>query len=85
MKITLLCKGYTVRRGVDELTEIVPQLFLKMHPHECELQAEALKRIELFLSGDINIVKATDKPRCFYCASLNEEDANMCEQCGASL
>lgn len=85
MKITLRCRGYSTNRYMNELTEITPNLILVLHPNDCEQQAEALKRIELFLAGEINIVKAVDKPRCFYCASLNDEDANMCAQCGAPL
>jgi hypothetical protein len=49
--------------------------------------AEALQRAVFTLAnGDgIDLVKSSGKPRCFYCGSLNEEDAIKCAACGASL
>jgi len=33
----------------------------------------------------IKVVKSTIRVRCRYCGTLNEESANKCESCGASL
>lgn len=55
------------------------------NPNKSEEIAEALKKIELYLSGSINLVKASEKPRCFYCGTLNDESVNSCSQCGGPL
>ena len=85
-KISLLCRKYDVYRAVDELTEINVSFILPIAPNDTENMAEALKRIEIFLSGKVDFVRSDkDKPRCFYCGSLQDLELNMCSQCGAPL
>ena len=82
----LKCKGYSIDRFHDSLVEIKAVFILPISPTDSDVIAEALKKIEIFLSGSINLVKAVpDKQRCFYCATLNESDNNLCSQCGAPL
>ena len=80
----LKCTGYDVRRRPGELPEIKVRLILPII-HETEETAEALKALEIYLSGDINIVKSDGSARCFYCASKAAEADKTCEQCGAPL
>ena len=82
----LKCRGYETRVYADELITVNVEFILPISTHEVELVAESLKKLELFLAGSINLVMAVpDKQRCFYCATLNDPDENLCTQCGAPL
>ena len=86
MNIKLGCIGYDVRRAAAKPVTITANLILKnVSPHNVEDVAEALKRIELFLGNELNLVKATDRPRCYYCGSLNDDGEKHCTQCNAPL
>ena len=82
----LHCCGYSTH-----VTESVLEVHARFHVHiggmdGAEKIAEAQRRIALTLcSGPIDVVKATEKPRCFYCGQLNDEDRNTCSQCGGVL
>ena len=81
------CRGYTTEIYVGEIIHIQADLVMYMTGNaDAETVAEAQGSLAIFFcSGDIELIKSGDKPRCFYCASLNESDAKQCSQCGASL
>lgn len=87
MKMTLGCRGYQIRREVGRPASFVVDLvLLGVHPNDIENMSEALKKIEIMLAGEIDLVKAVpDKLRCFYCGVLNDKQNNVCTQCGAAL
>lgn len=87
MNVKLGCRSYDIYRRIAEPVEINVSFVLKENWKNSENIADALKAIELYLCGgaEINIVKATDKPRCFYCGSLNDEGAKKCENCGVNF
>jgi hypothetical protein len=85
-KTSLRCHGYQVNRQAGMLTTIHADFIIPISPHDIEKMSDALKNIEVFLSGAIDLVKADEtKPRCFYCGTLNDLENNVCSQCGASL
>ena len=79
--------GYEVNVNIHEVIRIKAELVMYIYGgSDAKIIAEAQRKLALFFcSGDIDIVKASDKLRCFYCASLNEDDAVVCRGCGASL
>lgn len=81
------CRGYTVRTYYDEAIMVNADFVVYLSGRaDVKDIAEVQKRLALFFcSGDIDIVKSADRPRCFYCASLNDNDAKQCSQCGALL
>lgn len=81
------CRGYITEINVGEVIHIQADLIMyMMRDADAETIAEAQRRLAIFFcSGDIELIKSGDKPRCFYCASLNESDAKQCSQCGALL
>jgi hypothetical protein len=85
VNIKLGCQGYTVNRPISGAVTFDVKLVLHGSPRDTKLVAEALKQIELYLSCPINMVAAADRPRCFYCAGLNDDEAKECEHCGAML
>lgn len=85
MNIKLGCRGYTIHRPGSGAVTFDVELILMASPKDSKLVAEALKQLELYLYNPINIVAAADKPRCFYCAGLNDDEAKECEHCGAML
>jgi hypothetical protein len=46
---------------------------------------EAMAALERQMAEHIVLVKAQDRPRCFFCASLNDVESKKCEGCGAPL
>jgi len=84
-KIALRCVRYDLSREAGSLTEISAKFVLLISPRNSDEMAEAFKKIEKYLAGEVNLVKATEKPRCFYCGTLNEETYGTCAQCGAPL
>ena len=85
MNLNMLCTGYCVERYPDTLTKITVDFVLDIDPFNNEDIADALRRIELYLSEKVSLVKSTDRPRCFYCGTLNDANRTVCSQCGASL
>jgi hypothetical protein len=85
MKISLGCVGYSVDRYPQELVKISAQFILKVHPRQIDEVAEALKRIEMYLSGDVSLLRSDGLHRCFYCGVKQEDNAQICTQCGAPL
>ena len=87
MNMTLVCQGYRTQREINEPLRInVDFVLLGISPRNTKDMGEAVKKIELFLSGKVDLVRADpDKLRCFYCGSLNDIKDNQCTQCGASL
>ena len=83
----LKCAGYDVQRRPHQPATINADFILMVsHPHKNEEIAEAMKNIELYLSGEISLVKAdSSTQRCFYCASGNPLGISHCTQCGAVL
>ena len=81
------CQGYVVDVHLNDAIRIHADFVMFISGHaEARIIAEAQRRLAMFFcSGDIEMVKSGDKPRCFYCASLNELDAKQCSQCGALL
>lgn len=81
------CQGYTVKVYMDDAIRINADFVMYIPGHtKAEIIAEAQRRLAIFFcSGDIELIKSGDRPRCFYCASINELDAKQCTQCGASL
>lgn len=86
-KNSLYTRRYDIQRNLDELPIINVEFVLPIAPTQINEIAEALKKLELFLNDKdgITLVKGNQKPRCFYCASLNDESSNQCSQCGATL
>lgn len=84
---TLGCQGYTVRRECDALVSFDVRFVLKLAPNDTHGIADALSRLELYLSGDVALVKGgmDTRPRCFYCTSLNDSENTHCASCGAPL
>ena len=84
---SLNCANFNVDVSCDGFVRVSADFVVLIAGRdEPEKIAEALRRIGLTLcSGPIDLVKATDKPRCFYCGSLNDEDRNTCSQCSGSL
>jgi len=85
MKINLRCTGYELTRVAHEFVEIRPVFLLGTLPNNSKEIAEALKRIELYLSGEVNLLKSDGSNRCFYCGCKQEDNAVICSQCGAPL
>lgn len=51
-----------------------------------ENTAEIMQTFQDMLTGKtVDFVQHADKPRCFYCGSLNEPGKNHCTQCGVPL
>jgi hypothetical protein len=85
-EINLKATGYAVQRQPNELVAFDVRFVLLSSPNKSEEIAEALKKMELFLSKKINLVQAEDnKQRCFYCGVLNSLVNTTCSQCGAPL
>jgi len=85
MKINLRCTGYELTRVVHEFVEIRPVFLLMISPGNSAEIAEALKRLELYLSGEVNLLKSDGSGRCFYCGCKQEDNTVACSQCGAPL
>ena len=85
MKIDLKCTQYDIQRRPNELTVVDVTFVLPISPRNTVEIAEALKRIELYLADNINLVQASDKPRCYYCGRLNDPDNETCDSCSALL
>ena len=84
--MSLLCTSYSVARNPGRPPELQVHFIVNTGSRDTEEIAEALKRIEIFLSGSVDLVKADDKKlRCFYCGSLSGMNANQCSQCEAAL
>jgi len=77
----LLCKNYRVSREANAVAEVDVRFILV----ERDNMPEALAAIERYLSGEVVLVKAQDKPRCYYCGTLAQDDESICKQCGAPL
>lgn len=85
-KFKLRCIGYDIKREVSALVEMNVQFVLIANPRNSELIAESFKKLELYLSNDIDIVIADpSKPRCYYCGQLNTIDVTSCTYCGGRL
>ena len=80
------CQGYRINREMD-LVRIQADFVLRISPKHREEIAEALKRIELYMSGNISLVNEPDKDktRCFYCGTANDQRETNCVNCGAVL
>ena len=86
MNIELQARSYHVARDPNELVQVDVSFVLMTPPHNVQDVAEALKRIEIFLSGSkVNLVKSDGSMRCFYCGTKQDNDATTCSQCGAPL
>ena len=83
----LLCQGYSVSVHHDELISINVDFVMQVPGRaDSETLMEALHNIGIFMnSGEVNLVKATDKLRCFHCGVLAGDDDRTCTQCGAPL
>ncbi len=83
----LYAQDYYVERRLNEPPRVQVNFIIPISPHKVKEIAEILKRIELFLNNKegIALVQGNQKPRCFYCGTLNEEINNSCSQCGAPL
>jgi len=81
------CQGYRIDRRVDNLVRVQVDFVLKIAPKESILIADALSRLETYLAGSVNLVRGgmDRRPRCFYCAVLNDETNTHCASCGAPL
>ena len=79
--------GYDVHTRTGEVVGVKAEFILYLSGDAgAEVIAEAHRKLALFFcSGDIDIVRAGDGVRCFYCASLNERGAKQCSQCGGPL
>jgi CRISPR/Cas system-associated exonuclease Cas4 (RecB family) len=77
------CHKFTV--DVDSFPLLEVTFIVPVSPTDVEALAEVAKKIELFLGGEVNLVKGMGKPRCFYCATLNDSENTTCSQCGAPL
>jgi hypothetical protein len=85
-EINLIATRYSVQRQPDELVTFDVRFVLLSSPNKSDEVAEALKKMELFLSKKINLVQAEDnKQRCFYCGTSNILENITCSQCGAPL
>jgi hypothetical protein len=85
MKLELLCLGYDVRREPMRPPEVRVNFIIKTETRAIEEIAEAMKRLELYLAGEINLVRSDGSQRCFYCGVKQTDDAQVCSQCGAPL
>jgi len=84
---SLHCQWFETQAYCDSAVGVTAH-FTTLIPVQCNAEqvAEALRRIGMMLcSGPIDLVQSADKPRCFYCGSLNDADRNTCSQCGGSL
>jgi hypothetical protein len=85
MKVSLACLSYDIYRRPSEPVRINAEFILKVSPHQIEEVAEALKRIELYLAGDVSLLRYDGSARCFYCGTKQDDNAKTCTQCGAPL
>lgn len=76
---------YTTKVDVSSAIEVDASFIMTFdRTPEGLLKAQELLA-RFFYTTEIDIVKSTGKPRCFYCASLNETISTKCASCGASL
>lgn len=81
------CCGYSVDVPIDGAIRVKADFVLYISGRAPAPEvAEGLRRLAMFLnSGDVQLIAAQDRPRCFYCGTLNDIDAKLCSQCGAAL
>jgi hypothetical protein len=85
VKLALACTGYRINRYAGEAVNIDATFILKVSPKQTEEVAEALKRIELYLAGEVSLLRFDGSNRCFYCGTKQADDVQTCTQCGAPL
>ena len=83
----LKCSGYVVDRQPNALVKVHADFFLAVSPRDIDAVAEALFKLEHYLTGTVSLVRggADTRPRCFYCASLNDHENTHCASCAAPL
>ncbi len=84
---TLKCQRFRTDIEAGSLLMISAEFIMNIPSHAgAEKISEALKNVGLyFAGGNINIIKADGKPRCFYCGCKAELADKTCSQCGAPL
>ena len=83
----LRCSGYRLDRRAGHLVTVQVDFVLALSPQDVDGVADALFRLEHHLAGSVSLVKAgaDTRPRCFYCASLNDHKNTHCASCAAPL
>lgn len=84
---SIYARSYVIRQAADSVMEVDVSFIVPVIGGAGAADiSKWLERLGLwFADGGISIVKGTEKPRCFYCAQLNEMDALECRKCGAPL
>ncbi len=82
----LACQGYELMRSVDAIMTLQVNFIVPVHPNDNEGNLAAVTAIEKFLSaGRIDLVRGTDRYRCFHCGVLADDNDKKCNSCGAPL
>ena len=83
----LSCQNFDIGVPVDGFVTVHADFVINVGgSYGAEEVSEAVRRVTYYLcSGRIDLVKATDKPRCFYCGTLGEREDMKCDQCGGAF
>jgi hypothetical protein len=81
----LSCREYSIDRSCERRGVAIIRATFILTEQDLDKMPDQLANIERFMQTNIEFVKAQDRPRCFYCGSLNEIKSLKCESCGASM